>query len=89
MYKFRKVKGHLTGCGLHGYSLVSILFLTGQTNIAGFFLITHFCTCFKCLFSLLVQLFLFITVEQWRRKRELVHQSELIGGGSPRQLNTW
>ena len=27
-------KGGLTGSGLHGYSLVSIHFLTGQSNIA-------------------------------------------------------
>ena len=30
-------KGGLTGCGLHGYSLVSVLFLTGQSNTAGCF----------------------------------------------------
>ena len=29
-------KGCLTGCGPHGYSLVSMLFLTGQSSIPGF-----------------------------------------------------
>ena len=29
-------KGCLTGCGLHGYSLASVIFLIGQSNIAVF-----------------------------------------------------
>ena len=30
-----KGKGCLTGCGLHGHSLVSVIFLMCQSNIAG------------------------------------------------------
>ena len=29
------VKGHLTGCGLHGYTPVSFHILTCQSNIVG------------------------------------------------------
>ena len=35
------VKGHLTGCGLHGYSLVSIS-LIGQSNKVLFYLFQVF-----------------------------------------------
>ena len=35
------VKGHLTGCGLHGYSLAFFPFLTMQSNIFGCFHVTH------------------------------------------------
>ena len=39
------VKGHLTGCGLHGYSPASFLFnrSRGQSNIAGVFYMKLFC----------------------------------------------
>ena len=48
------VKGHLTGCGLHGYGLVFFFLLTRQSNIAGClnetsFLVFQVLFCFICL----------------------------------------
>ena len=59
VYIILNCKGGLTGCGLHGFSLVSIP-LTSQPNIA----VLHFCVFQFCLFVLL---FLYIIVEHWRR----------------------
>ena len=62
---------------MHGYSFVSVLFLTGLSNIAMLFLcflnffINYFFARFKCLFVCFV-----VSVyrsEQWRRKGAL-HQ---------------
>ena len=49
-------KGNLTGCGIHAWhSLVSILFLTGQSNIPVFFFnFALLSRIFVCLFVSLV-----------------------------------
>ena len=64
-------KGDLTGCGLHGDSLASIV-LTGQSNIAVCFQMKHFPSCFKCFFFGFFVV-VYIIVEQ-RRISGRLHQ---------------
>ena len=67
------VKGGLTGCGLHGHSLVSVLFLACQSNMAGCLYVKHFYSCFKLFVSCFgilycgVEVEAYIIVEQWKR----------------------
>ena len=58
---------------------VLVIFVTGQPNIA-VVLNKISLLLFKCL--LFVLLFVYIIVEQWRRKEDYITR-ELIGGGSP------
>ena len=53
-------KGYLTGCGPHGCSLVSILFLSGQYNIAVFFKNKTFLVLFQVLFVCSVVLYILV-----------------------------
>ena len=59
------VKGDLTGCGLHGYSHVSHLFSTCQSNslFSIFFFHVSSVLLFVCLFCCL-----FIIVDAWKNK---------------------
>ena len=45
-------KEGLTGCGLHEYSHVSVLFKHVNSIIAVSLFLKHFCSCFKCVFFL-------------------------------------
>ena len=51
-------------------------FLTGRSNIAGWFQIRHLCS------------FVYIIVEQGKEKEDYI-KSELIGGGSLKYLNNF
>ena len=65
----------LTGSGLH------------ETCFCNF-IRSYVCSCCKSFVCLFALLFLCIIVEQWSRKRDYI-KCKLIGGGSPRHLNTF
>ena len=62
VYMILNCKGSLTGCGLHGYSLVSILFYR-SIQYSCLFLYKNFLLLLACF----VLLLLYIIVQQWRR----------------------
>ena len=73
MHTILNGKRDLTGCGLHGYSLVSVLFfkLVNPRAFFNFIFIYLFLNIYKTfllLFQVIFCFFLYIIVERWRRK---------------------
>ena len=66
----------LTGCNLHGYTHVSILFFNRSIQYSWLFLL------FQVLLCLFVLLFLYVIVASGGEKENYI-KYEHIGGGSP------